>query len=152
MVFNETISLESIYVIRIFKTISRKINTKPQYNGNMRWSKYYVVDTCWFATWLFFFLMFIYILERERQCESRGGAEEREGDTESKAGSRLWAVSRKPKVRFEPTNPEIMTWAKVRRSTNRATQVPQHLFYLSSRYGILVFLPSLFLDYVSLVY
>ena len=44
------------------------------------------------------FLTFIYFLrdrerERERESVSKGGAE-REGDTESKAGSRLQAVSR----------------------------------------------------------
>ena len=39
---------------------------------------------------------------------SRGGAE-REGDTESKAGSRLSAVSTEPNARLEPTNHEIMT-------------------------------------------
>ena len=39
---------------------------------------------------------------------SRGGAE-REGDTESKAGSRLRAVSTEPNVRLELTNCEIMT-------------------------------------------
>ena len=45
--------------------------------------------------------MFIFERERARQREntgmhpSRGGAE-REGDTESKAGSRLWAVRVEP--------------------------------------------------------
>ena len=39
---------------------------------------------------------------------SRGGAE-REGDTESKAGSRLRAVSTEPFTGLGPTNPEIMT-------------------------------------------
>ena len=39
---------------------------------------------------------------------SRGGAE-REGDTESKAGSRLPAVSTDPDARLELTNREIMT-------------------------------------------
>ena len=38
----------------------------------------------------------------------RGGAE-REGDTESEAGSRLRAVSTEPDVRLELTNHEIMT-------------------------------------------
>ena len=36
-----------------------------------------------------------FIFEREREGESRGGAE-REGDTESEAGSRLRAVSTEP--------------------------------------------------------
>ena len=39
---------------------------------------------------------------------SRGRAE-REGDTESEAGSRLRAVSTEPDAGLEPTNCEIMT-------------------------------------------
>ena len=39
---------------------------------------------------------------------NRGGAE-REGDTESKAGSRLRAVSTEPNAWLEPTNREIVT-------------------------------------------
>ena len=39
---------------------------------------------------------------------SRGGAE-REGDTESEAGSRLRAVSIEPDVGLKPTKQEIMT-------------------------------------------
>ena len=48
--------------------------------------------------------MFIF----ERQSESRGWAESK-GDTESKAGSRFWAVSTEPNMGLEPTNCEIMT-------------------------------------------
>ena len=48
------------------------------------------------------------------------GEGDREGDTESKAGSRLWAVST-----------EIMTWAKVGSSTDWATQVPQSKLHLN---------------------
>ena len=57
---------------------------------------------------------------------SMGGAE-REGDTESEAESRLWAVSTEPNVELELTDCEIMTWAEVRRLTNWATQGPQPL-------------------------
>ena len=39
---------------------------------------------------------------------SEGGAE-REGDTESKAGTRLRAVNTEPDVGLEPTDHEIMT-------------------------------------------
>ena len=39
---------------------------------------------------------------------SRGGAE-REGDTESEAGSRFQAVSTEPDTGLEPTDREIMT-------------------------------------------
>ena len=38
-----------------------------------------------------------------------GGGTEREGDTESEAGSRLQAVSTKPDTGLELTNHEIMT-------------------------------------------
>ena len=39
---------------------------------------------------------------------SRGGAE-RDGDTESEAGSRLQAVSTEPDTGLDPTDHEIMT-------------------------------------------
>ena len=45
----------------------------------------------------------MFIFERERQSTRRVGAE-REGDTESKAGPRLPAVSREPDAGLEPTN------------------------------------------------
>ena len=38
-----------------------------------------------------------------------GEGEEREGDTESEAGSRLRTVSTEPDAGHEPTNQEIMT-------------------------------------------
>ena len=70
--------------------------------------------------------MFNYFWEIENT--SRGG--ERQGDTESKAGFRLWAVITEPDAGQEPTNHEIMTWAKVRGSTNWATQAPhQPVFF-----------------------
>ena len=62
-----------------------------------------------------FFLLFIF--ERDRHSRSRGGAE-REGDTESEAGSRLRAVSPEPDAGLELTDRKIMTRAKVRRSTD----------------------------------
>ena len=40
---------------------------------------------------------------------SRGRGREREGDTESEAGSRPSAVSRELDMGLEPTNHEIMT-------------------------------------------
>ena len=46
--------------------------------------------------------------ETERERESGRGAK-REGDTESKAGSRLRAVSTEPNVGLGPTNCEIIT-------------------------------------------
>ena len=52
-----------------------------------------------------------------------GGGAESEGDTKSKAGSRLWAVSTEPDMGLELINHKIMTWADVRRLTDWATQV-----------------------------
>ena len=67
-------------------------------------------------------LMFILFL-RERQSVNRGGAD-REGDTESEGGSRIWAVSTEPDAGLEPMNPEIMTWAEVGHLTYWAIQAP----------------------------
>ena len=72
--------------------------------------------------------MFIFERERERDRVWMGdGQREWEGDTESEAGSRLWAVSTEPEVGLELTEYEIMTWAEVRRLTNWATQAPQNM-------------------------
>ena len=73
----------------------------------------------------------MFSFEREREKKRGGGEEEadREGDTESEAGSRLWAVSTEPDVGLEPMNHEIMTWAEVGRLTNWATQVPKLLTF-----------------------
>ena len=81
---------------------------------------------CLLAIYLkFFFNVYLFLRERERQRQStsRGGAE-REGDTESEAGSRLCAVSTEPDVRLKLMNRKIMTWAKVRHVTDWATQAP----------------------------
>ena len=59
----------------------------------------------------FFFLTFIYFGDRERQSVNGGGAE-REGDTESEAGSRLQAVSPEPDAGLKLTDREIVTWLK----------------------------------------
>ena len=66
----------------------------------------------------------MFIWDRERQSMNGGGSE-REGDTESETGSRLWAVSIEPDAGFELTDREIMTWAEVGRLTDWATQAPQ---------------------------
>ena len=69
--------------------------------------------------------MFIYFWQTERQSMSRGGAE-REGDTESEAGSRLRALSTEPDAGLELTDRKIMTWAEVGCSTDWATQAPPY--------------------------
>ena len=56
-----------------------------------------------------------------------GGGAERAGDTESEAGSRLWAVSTEPDAGLEHTDREIMTWAEVGCLTDQATQAPLNL-------------------------
>ena len=53
-----------------------------------------------------------------------GGGAEREGDAESEAGSRLWAVSTELDAGLELTNPKIVTWADVGRLINWDTQAP----------------------------
>ena len=50
--------------------------------------------------------MFIFKRERDR---ARAGEGQREGDTESEAGSRLRAVSTEPNAGLKLTNCEIMT-------------------------------------------
>ena len=55
------------------------------------------------------------------------GEGQTEGDTESKASSRLWTVSTEPDMGLQPMNYEIMTWAEIGHSTDWATQVPNIL-------------------------
>ena len=62
-------------------------------------------------------MFYLVLKENERQSVSRGGAE-REGGTESEAGSRLRAVNTEPYRGLKPTNCKIMTGAEVGRLTN----------------------------------
>ena len=66
--------------------------------------------------------MFVYFWKSQ---SASGGGAEREGDTESEAGSRLWAVSTEPGAGLELMTCEIMTWAEVRHLTNWAAQAPR---------------------------
>ena len=66
----------------------------------------------------------MFIFERHRDIQGEWGRAEREGDTESEAGSSFWAVSTKPDAGLEILNCEIMTWAEVERKTDWATQAP----------------------------
>ena len=76
--------------------------------------------------------MFISFWERGRETECKQGrSTERDGDTESEADSGLWAVSTQPNAGLELTSHEIMSWAKVGHSTDRATQAPLVLLSLS---------------------
>ena len=58
--------------------------------------------------WFFEKCLFIYF-ERERARKSVWGGGQREGDTESEAGSRLRAISTEPDAGLELVNCEIMT-------------------------------------------
>ena len=53
--------------------------------------------------------MFIYFGEIKTETEPDWGRGQREGDTESAAGSRFRAVSTEPNAGLKPTNREIMT-------------------------------------------
>ena len=75
--------------------------------------------------------MFLFIFETERQSMSRGGAE-REEDTESEAGSRLWAVSPELDAGLELTDRESMTWVEVWGLADWATEAPQDFLILDS--------------------
>ena len=69
----------------------------------------YYLDRNWIYNFYFYFFnVYSFLRYRERQSMSGGGAE-KEGDTESKTGSRLWAVSTEPDVRLQLTDCEIMT-------------------------------------------
>ena len=78
----------------------------------------------------FFFFNFYLLWETDAEYE-RGSRRERERDTESKAGSRLQAVSTEPEAGLELPNCDIMTWAEVGRLTGWATQAPQLWLFLA---------------------
>ena len=71
-------------------------------------------------------MFYLFLRQRERESMNRGGSE-KEGDTESETGSRLWAVSPEPDAGLELTDREIMTWAEVGRLTDCATQAPRFI-------------------------
>ena len=81
--------------------------------------------------------MFIYFWETQWQSESRGGAE-RQGDTETKAGSRLWAISTEPDMGLEHTNCEIMIWAEAGRLPTEPPRRPSTSLYCKIHYVIFV--------------
>ena len=64
------------------------------------------------------FLTFIHLLRESQTEHVQGRGREREQDTESKAGSRLQAVSTEPDAGLELTNHEIMIRADIRRLTD----------------------------------
>ena len=98
------------------------------FNCKMGTKRLYLLGLPWGFNMYIFLSVYLLLRDRERQSVSRGGAE-REGDTESEAGSRLWAVSTEPDVGLELTDREIMTWAEVGRLTDWDTQAPLFFFF-----------------------
>ena len=77
------------------------------------------------SVYIFFkFFKCSFVFERERETEHEQGRGRERRDTESEAGSRLWAISTEPSTGLEPTNHEIRTWAEVLCLTDWATQAP----------------------------
>ena len=62
-----------------------------------------------------------------------GGGAEREGDTESEAGSRLRAISPEPDAGLELTGPRDRDLAEVGRLTDCATQAPLFISFLKRK-------------------
>ena len=88
-----------------------------------------------------FFNVYFYFWERAHR---QMGEWQREGERESKAGSRLWAVSTEPNVGLEFTNCEITTWTEVGCSTYCATQAPlSKVFHWASLASLTACLPHL---------
>ena len=72
-----------------------------------------------------FFNIYSFLSERDRACV---GGEDREGDKESKAGSRLWAVSTEPNTELELTDHKIMTWVEVKCLPTEPPRCPNLVF------------------------
>ena len=79
----------------------------------------------WVSAGLYLFIFFqrLFIFGTERDRAMNGEGAEREGDTESETGSRLWAISPEPDTRLELTDREIVTWAEVGRLTDWAALI-----------------------------
>ena len=71
------------------------VGLEPMNREIMTWAKVRCL-----TNWATQALQCLFIFERESQSTS-GGEVEREGDTESEAGSRLWAVSTKSELKLD---------------------------------------------------
>ena len=72
----------------------------------------------------------LFLRDRERQSV-RGQGAERKGDTESRAGSRLWAVSTAQSL-MQGSNALTVTWAEVRHLTDWDSQAPREMKFSKS--------------------
>ena len=73
-----------------------------------------------FFSFSFFYIYYFWQTERDRAQVGEGQRETKTQNPKQAPGSELSAQG----AGLELTNPEIMTWAEVGRSTNWATQVP----------------------------
>ena len=64
-----------------------------------------------------------------------GEGAEREGDTESEAGSRLRAISPEPDAGLELTDREIVTWLKSDAQPTEPPRRPQNPLFLTRSQG-----------------
>ena len=96
-----------------------------QAGGQLKGSSGKIIIFCFFKKKFNFLNLFL----RQRESTSRGRAERR-GDTESEAGSRLWAVSTEPDAGLEVMECEIKTWSEVRCSKDWASQASQVFFFV----------------------
>ena len=103
-----------------FLSLSLIVSSQEGYRANGKcvtmFFTFFLLSLCawFFEVWLFFvvvvvfFNIYSFLRDRERQNTSREGAD-REGNTESEAGSRIRAVITESNVGLELTDQEIMT-------------------------------------------
>ena len=97
---------------------------------------------------LIFKNFYLFLRERHNASGGRGGAE-REGETESEAGSSLWAISTEPDGELEPMDSEITTQAEVSCLTDWATHVLQVLCHFIAKMVLSLFLALFWLCNLS---
>ena len=101
-----------------------------------------------------FFNVYLFLREKEREREIMNVEEaEREGDTESEAGSRFQAASTNLDMGLKLMNCD-MTWAEVESLTDWATQVPPFCPFsnwIICFFGVLSFISSLYILVTNLL-
>ena len=113
---------------------SRTVRSRPESKSDAYPTDIYRRSQSITVAYTLFFLIFnLYLVLKDRTWAGEGQREREthththtHKHTESKAGFRLWAISTEPDAGL--TNCKIVTWAKVGRSTDWATQAPLSLF------------------------
>ena len=98
-----------------------------KYDGNGVLSRSVWMKNSSFSLKKFFYVFILFLRERDTV---RVGEGQRETETESEVGSRLWAVSTEPNGGLTLTDCTIITWAEVGRPTDWATQRPKTQVFL----------------------